>query len=951
MFCSRIIFTASLCMLGCFQLHAIELTSSDPAANAEIVIPENAFPSTVRAASEFALYIEKLTGKKLNTVAGKSTAERQVVIGTLNQLTAIPDDIRSKLEESKSREAFFIRVRGNMLYIVGKDKVAELFGVCTLLEDKLGIRWLKAADADDDYEYIPSMKEAKIPDGDCFQEPYFSHRKTSQTASYWNSIPKESAWWFTRNKMQFMGSAMDNPAKQFSSFYDEITVPEVKNGMGGHTLYDYAVLDVEHNKTQEQKRSVYEAHPEYFALVNGKRVWRGPDGGVQYCVSNPEVTKIVLDYILRHFQKYGTSDASCLFGNSDHASGFCECAECIKLDGGTFDKGNISKRMHTVFAQMAEKVYEKIPDAPLRLWAYSVYRKPPEGLQVDPRMPLQYCIHGRCYGHRLDDKSCFRNVKIMEEIGKWQKLQPKIYTYEYETCTPNLYIPSELRLADDIKLYKKMGFIGWSQEANLPDAKTVPHCMNGRENYPSCWQWIYVASKMLWNPDADVNAILTDIESKYYGKAYPAMKKYHDLRRKLWENTPICTGYPAGDPRRPNLLNAPGAKDSLLKYLAEAETLAGDDRKLQLRIAKDRDYLTRFWIAPNDEMKKERGNSLCATSAEKPVVLDGNDNEADWIRAGNSDNFLTPDDKKELDAKLKTSVAVISDDENLYFLINAGEPSPEKMSANGEKDGKVWADDGIELFIMSLNPAGNYYHIAVNTKDQIYDAMCPGENTSLEIGIESKTRILKDRYIMEIKVPVRRHAGSEFNRGSIWKIMVGRNRTVNDGLPRGAFSLDGRAYHDTSKYRCLEIGSPYLKNGSFESLKKGMPEGWGGSNFELVKGDAGNTVLLKGSSSKQAVLVNYIDDRTLYQPEKALKILVRFKASGKGKLSGMFYRYSTTDGKRNYLPTEGFGRFDVTQEPCVYTAEYTIRAKENVALAFHTNGEICIADVSIECIQ
>ena len=84
------------------------------------------------------------------------------------------------------------------------------------------------------------------------------------------------------------------------------------------------------------------------------------------------------------------------------------------------------------------------------------------------------------------------------------------------------------------------------------------------------------------------------------------MKKYHDLRRKLWNNSSYCFGYPTGDQRREALLSAPGAKEKLLALLDEAERLAADDDILKKRLQDDREWLQRYWIKPNASFLKKQ---------------------------------------------------------------------------------------------------------------------------------------------------------------------------------------------------------------------------------------------------------------------------------------------------------------------------------------------------------
>ena len=136
-------------------------------------------------------------------------------------------------------------------------------------------------------------------------------------------------------------------------------------------------------------------------------------------------------------------------------------------------------------------------------------------------------------------------------------------------------------------------------------------------------QWLYVTGHMLWNPDIDEMALFDDAESKYYGVAYPAMKEYHALRRKLWAEGRGCMGYPRGDQRRPSLLDALGAKEKLLGCLDEADRLAGDDKVLKFRLARDRRWLQTWWIDPNEEFKKKMSQAIYAPKTSGRVTIDG----------------------------------------------------------------------------------------------------------------------------------------------------------------------------------------------------------------------------------------------------------------------------------------------------------------------------------------
>ncbi len=927
-------------------LRAFPIPGTAEALQPVIVIPANAPESTRLAAREMNESVAKVTGKTLRTVEGASDARNQIVIGTLDSVKEIPADIRKKLEQAKAPEAFFLSARGNRIYIIGKKQVGELFGTYTFLEDKLGIRWLKAAEADDDGEYVPKRKEISVADFNSYQEPYFQYRKLDQCGSFGNVLPEKGKIWAARNKYQVTGAYgignRFNP--KFKAFYDARTPDHVPSD-GGHTTFHSAV-----------PAELFKTHPEYFSMIDGKRVLIAPNGCRQYCITNPDVQKLVLEYVDKQFARYGKDRVAFLFGMTDSSTGWCECSECRKLDNGEYDNLDVSTRFHKVTAKLAQEVYKKYPDARLKTWAYHTYREIPKGVTPDPRMEVVYCIHGRCYGHTLADPACARNVKQLKLLKDWAKISHAIQTYEYTTATPPLYVPLEKRQAEDLKLYKTLGLNGWKEEAAFADSRFYPPKQGYDERqdiFPSNWQWLYVTGKLLWNPDLNVDDLIQEAESKYYGKAYPAMKKYHDYRRKLWENTPNCMGYPTDDQRRPNLLNPPESRKILTGYLDEALRLAGDDRQLRVRIGKDRNYLERYWMRANDKMKEKFGNTFSAPRAESPVVIDGNRNDKAWVGAYYTDAFKETftEKKAPIPEALKTTVGILSDDKHLYFLITALEPNAANMKMRAQKDGAVWSDDSMEIFIAPPNAAGNYYHVIVNPNGVVYDALCPGNNKELDLGVTAKGRILPGRYVLEVKIPVSK-MGASFERGGLWRIHFTRNRSAEDSFAR-QFSIDAETNHNMTGYRAMEIGTPYLKNGSLDDVKDGKTLNWSLQNAEPFRLQNGFAVHLK-----KGRMFQLLTDRELWQSPAPRKVSVSFKAWGKGKIHVYFYRYSDkNDPKakhgytRKFLASDSAGVMELDSKPQVFSAEYTIKPGEWATLAFHADHDAWVDDVSLKLVK
>src|SRR5262249_48071390 len=77
-------------------------------------------------------------------------------------------------------------------------------------------------------------------------------------------------------------------------------------------------------------------HPEYLALVGGKR---RREGRIQFCIGNPGLRKLVARYATDHFTR--NPAASSISLEPSDGLGWCECKECRAL-------GSVSDRVVTL---------------------------------------------------------------------------------------------------------------------------------------------------------------------------------------------------------------------------------------------------------------------------------------------------------------------------------------------------------------------------------------------------------------------------------------------------------------------------------------------------------------------------------------------------------------------------------------------------------------------------
>ena len=941
---------------------------------AEIVIPANAEDSTKYAAGVLVEYVEKMTGRKLE-VKVKGEGERgtpRVIIGTLATLKDVPADIAAKLKGAKQFEAGIAKATPDTLWFVGKETPGEHYAVCNFLETKCGVRWFTTKTEEDPGEYVPRKETIAVAPYESFREPLFMERRLSMVGSIWYPIPEESFKVLFRAGFQpHLSIGYPLPSQgdfwrntNYVYFVRAHLSPHKRRVGGGHHLFD-----------EVAPKKMFDEHPEFFPLVDGKRVWNH-----LHCFSNTNLLQRVVDVTLKKYGETG-GDGQFLFGMADMTRGWCECEACRKLDDPNSSAAkagipDISTRFSKAVNYMAPQIYAKYPDAEIVRWAYTSYRDLPTGVTHDPRMYFQYCSHGRCHGHALDDPNCRRNKAFRKQLGEWRAFSGKggfLYDYYCGNSEEN-YTCCEHKEQEDIRLYKKLGMVGWKNEMQYTGSTFVKWVRKDpvRKSYAddvqaSNWRYYYVVGRLLWDDSLDVDAMLDEVDTLFYGPAAKPMCAYQRLRRKLWESSPVCMGYPWGNPRSPQLLNDLGAKEQLFKYLDEAERLVeevkvkgqGEQRNCAIykhRIADDRRWLERYWVKPNDKFRSKMGSAFKAPRPTGPIVIDGKGDERDWAQAYYTDAFFKNTDGEAhpaIPSALKTSVGILADDKNFYFLVTAREPHPEKLEyADGVKR-RAWSGDRMEFFFYPPSIENTYFQVAVNVSGANCFRVYPAAE-DLKSEVETKTVVGKDSWTMEVKVPVRRMY--DLIPGETWRIHFCRGRGFGDEVsPKASWTIDGTGYHQPTEYHQIEIGEAYLTNGSFEDVdEKGHLKGWCGDailkpgRYEQVKHADGSGVALKLGT----IISQEVTKGPFNVSDRPRTFKYSFRAKGPGTLNVFFFRFTNIPKRHIVEPHGAGGTYKLTDEWKTYTGEYTIAANEWIFFVMRpTDCPVLIDDVQLTPIE
>jgi hypothetical protein len=494
--------------------HAAPLVK-DGHALAVIATPTDSDEHEKLASTELQRYVEKISGAKLETanveVKDVETFRKATIAAGKTPVfigrIVLPSLQKELGDKSDTRGAFVLKSDKNSVLIAGNGE-GTYYGVLELLEQQ-GVRWFMPGDLG---EVVPSLKTIDVKEQSTLQAPSFPSR--------WFQMPDRD-W---QMRVRCGGDV-------FAGGHGIVAPPYALNKATGE---------------YEPKENA-----EYYGLYKGKRVPR------QHCVSNPKLIEFVANDIKAKRAK-GLGPVMPI-GPNDGA-GFCECDKCRALDAGDYDafsgENSVTDRYIWFFNRVLEKVQPEYPDTKLAFYIYHTYMRPPLREKPNP------AIQGALAPIALDRVHGFSNPIAPEKsyakwlLQEWGKLLPEIYDRGYwsNLSDPGFTFIIVDRLRDEIPVSHELGLKGFRVE-------TFP-------NYAAQFPSMYVAGKLMWNHETDVDALLKDVSEKFFGPAAEPMGDYINLMDAALRDGDFNTGsawnipdfYPASLRARARVLLNEGAR-------------------------------------------------------------------------------------------------------------------------------------------------------------------------------------------------------------------------------------------------------------------------------------------------------------------------------------------------------------------------------------------------------
>ncbi len=457
------------------------------------------------AALELQRYLRRMTGRGDDF----AVASREPARGDLIRVGGAG---ARKIAAELGPEGYWIRSNAGdgrrVTSLCGGGRVGTLYAAYDLLH-RLGCRWFAPGEI---HEEVPHT--AGIPDMDVTEKPSFV---TRGFLAWENRGNPDFLLWMARNRLNYWCVE-----QQEHGLMRKLGIRMVCG------LHDAEELFL-------NPARYFEAHPEWFALVRGRRV-PGIKGmfGTNYCTSNPDATSEFMKNYVQALVDGPYRDADMVRFWTLDAGKWCECDNCKALGTPTDRNLILVHRLDQEIkkARQAGRIHRPIT---MTFLAYADVLEPPsrplpEGFDYDTCAATFYPIR-RCYVHNFDDPACPPNLKYRQQLDGWARDAKRhyrgqiaigeYYNVSVYKCLPICFMHT---MAHDIPTYYRAG------------ARHFDYMHVTCRNWGTRALTNYQMARQLWDVRTDCEALWRDYFAKRYGPAAGTMHAFYESLEAMLSN-------------------------------------------------------------------------------------------------------------------------------------------------------------------------------------------------------------------------------------------------------------------------------------------------------------------------------------------------------------------------------------------------------------------------------
>lgn len=451
--------------------------ATDGNTSYKILYEKNANEELKSAVSFLAETLQQMIGCGTIEIIEDGKADKGCFISIGN--TQLSENINIDQIEN---DGYILKVKDNNLIIKGANQSGTKNGIYDFLETKLGCMFLR-----NDYDYIPEFPTIRLENYDEVINPSIAWRKQFQYEALQNN-------WYDKLKL--------NGTKAKEGFKEGIYA---QWGTWCHTQFPFVPPE-----------KYFDSHPEYFALINGKRCyqakWHSSDMQTHLCLTNEDVYEIVKAGMKSEIQK-NPEALYWDFSIMDTPVKVCQCPECNRIN--TKYQSN-SATIIMFINRLAKDLGKEFPNLMFSTLAYQDCINPPVGLEVEQNVVIKLCANpgSQGYSYSVGANKNSKQIKLLLE--SWGNIAKNIVVWDYVVDFNHLLLP----------------FPNYDvQKANMDfyvdnNVMGVFHQGSREKGDEMADMRTYLLSRQMWDKDIDFEALMKKYIQLNYGEASPYIEEY-----------------------------------------------------------------------------------------------------------------------------------------------------------------------------------------------------------------------------------------------------------------------------------------------------------------------------------------------------------------------------------------------------------------------------------------
>ena len=451
--------------------------ATDGNTSYKILYEKNANEELKSAVSFLAETLQQMIGCGTIEIIEDGKADKGCFISIGN--TQLSENINIDQIEN---DGYILKVKDNNLIIKGANQSGTKNGIYDFLETKLGCMFLR-----NDYDYIPEFPTIRLENYDEVINPSIAWRKQFQYEALQNN-------WYDKLKL--------NGTKAKEGFKEGIYA---QWGTWCHTQFQFVPPE-----------KYFDGHPEYFALINGKRCyqakWHSSDMQTHLCLTNEDVYEIVKAGMKSEIQK-NPEALYWDFSIMDTPVKVCQCPECNRIN--TKYQSN-SATIIMFINRLAKDLGKEFPNLMFSTLAYQDCINPPVGLEVEQNVVIKLCANpgSQGYSYSVGANKNSKQIKLLLE--SWGNIAKNIVVWDYVVDFNHLLLP----------------FPNYDvQKANMDfyvdnNVMGVFHQGSREKGDEMADMRTYLLSRQMWDKDIDFEALMKKYIQLNYGEASPYIEEF-----------------------------------------------------------------------------------------------------------------------------------------------------------------------------------------------------------------------------------------------------------------------------------------------------------------------------------------------------------------------------------------------------------------------------------------